>query len=355
MAFSEVVCSQGITPLVKILRLLSCPLRLGKSNSISLGKSWRQNSPQPPPPETVRETPSPLPPSSSVPAPWAVEQNTPAKLIERQQPFAVAGQTTLPTTPQVPGAIAWAVATPAPAQSLGNVGPPGLARRSEAPAPTVVCSLHCRVVAEGSDIAYADRLPCLKSDFETIKIRLRPLNHAPQAKSNQTRCRYCQSVRHTSHNDCPDFLEGYAVNTRAAIQQPPPLTSNPLAERIYEDVRGEHSFTGYSSRRGGPIGNAGGSGGNLPPCGENAGGGGDPGNSKSSKYGDSDSSLPDRWKIIGRRESRWNEARKEKYDRRCPELPEYLRQQRKDKRSAHRPMKPEKLGVHPFKGDYTHT
>jgi len=355
VAFSEVLRSRGTTPSVKNLRPSSPPLGVTKSSSISSGRSSRQNSPQPPPPEAVPATHSPLPRSSTVPAPQAVEQNTPAIHIEREQPFAVAGQTPLPPTPQVPGAFVSAIAPPAPAKPLGIFGPPGFTRRSQALAPTGVCSPDCCVIAERSDIRDAHRFPCLKSDFEVINIWSRPRNEAPQPKSKQNRCGYCESVRHTRHSDCPDCLSDYAVNTRAASQQPPPPPSNPLPERMDEDVPGEDGFSGYDSPRGGPGGNAGGSGGNLPPRGGNAGGGGDPRDSDSLSDGDSDSSLPDPRKFLGRRKSHWNDARMDKYDRRCHELAEYLRKQCKGNKSAYRPKKPEKLGVDPFNGDSTDT
>ena len=115
VAFSEVVRSRGTTPSVKNLRPLSRPLGVTKPSSISSGRSSRQNSPQPPPPEAVPATPSPLPRSSTVAAPPAAEQNTPAIRIERERPFAVAGQTPLPTTPQIPGAFVSTIAPPAPA------------------------------------------------------------------------------------------------------------------------------------------------------------------------------------------------------------------------------------------------
>ena len=182
MAFSEVVRSRGTTPSVKNLRPSSRSIGVTKSSSISSGRSSRQNSPQPPPPEAVPATPSPLPRSLTIPAPQAVEQNTPAIRIERERPFAVAGQTPLPTTPQIPGAFVSTIAPPAPAKPSGNVGPPGVARRSEAVAPTGVCSPDCRVVAEGSDIRFSDRFPYLKSDFEAINIWSRPRNDAPPAK-----------------------------------------------------------------------------------------------------------------------------------------------------------------------------
>jgi len=290
-----------------------------------------------------------------VPAPQAVEHNTPAICIEGERPFAVAGQTPLPTTPQVPGAFVSAIAPPAPAKPSGNVGPPGFTRRSEPPAPPGVCSPDCRVVAEGSDIRYAHRFPCLKSNFELIKIWSRPLNDAPQPKSKQNRCGYCESVRHTRHSDCPDFLNDYAVSTRAASHQPPAPPSNPLPERMDKDVQGEDAFSGYDSSRGGPSGHAGGSGGNLPPRGGNAGGGSDAGYSDFSSDGDCDSSFPDLWKFLERRKSHWNDVRKEKYDRWCHELAEYLWKQRKGNKLAHGPKKPEKLGVDLFKGDSTDT
>jgi len=276
VAFSEVVRSRGKTPLVKNLRPSSRPLGVTKSSSISSGRSSRQNSPEPPPPEAVPATPSPLPRSSTVPPPQAVEQNTRAIRIERERPCAVAGQTPLLTTPQVPSAFVSARVLPAPAKPSGNVGPSGFTQRPEALVPTAVCSPDCRVVAEGSDIRYALRFPCLKSDFEAINIWSRPKNDAPQPKSKQNRCGYCESVRHTRHSDCPDFLRDNQVNSRAASQQPPPPLSNTLPERMDEDVLGEDGFSGYDSPRGGPSGNAGGSGGNLPPHGGKAGGGGDP-------------------------------------------------------------------------------
>jgi len=141
-------------------------------------------------------------------------------------------------------------------------------------------------VAEESNIRYAHRFPCLKSDLEAINIWSRPRNDTPQPKAKQNRCGYCESVRHTRPSDCPDFLRDYAVNTSASSQQPPPPPSDPLPERMDEDVLGEEGFSGYDSPRGGPSGNAGGSGGNLPPRGGNAGGGGDRGDSDYSSDGD---------------------------------------------------------------------
>ena len=138
------------------------------------------------------------------------------------------------------------------------------------------------------------------------------MNDASQPKSKQNRCGYCESVRHSRHSDCPDFLRDYAVNTRAASQQPPPPPANPFPERMDKDVPGEAGFRGYDSPRGGPSGNAGGSGGNLPPRGGNAGGGGDLGDSDSSSDGDSDASLPNPRKFLGRRKSHWNDARERK-------------------------------------------
>jgi len=120
-------------------------------------------------------------------------------------------------------------------------------------------------------------------------------------------------------------------------------------------VPGEDGLSGYDSPMGGPSGNAGGSGGILPARGGNAGGGGGPCDSDSSSDGDSDSSLPDPRKFLGRCKSHWNEVKKERYDRQCHELAEYLRKQHKRKKAADRPKKPAKLGVDQFKGDSTHT
>jgi len=91
VAFSEVVRSRGTTPSVKNLPPSSRPLGVTKSSYIASGRSSRQNSPQPPPPEGVPATPSPFPRLSTAPAPQAVEQNTPAIRIEQERTFAVPG------------------------------------------------------------------------------------------------------------------------------------------------------------------------------------------------------------------------------------------------------------------------
>jgi len=171
-----------------------------------------------------------------------MEQSTPAIRIKCERHFALGRQTPLPTTPQIPGAFAPAVAPPAPAKPLCSVGPPGFAPRSEAPASTGNCSPDCRDVAEGSDNPYAHRFPCLRSDFEPIKIQLRPLKEAPQRKSKQNRCGYSASVRHTRHSDSTDFVRDNSVNTRAVSQQPPPLLPNPLPERMDKNTPDEDGF-----------------------------------------------------------------------------------------------------------------
>jgi len=119
VALSEVVRSRGTTPSVKNLRPSSRPLGVTKSSSILSARLSRQNSPQPPPPEAVPATPSLLPRLSTVPAPQAVEQITPPIRIEREQPFAVAGQTPLPTTPQVPGAFVFGNCTTRTSKAFG--------------------------------------------------------------------------------------------------------------------------------------------------------------------------------------------------------------------------------------------
>jgi len=141
-------------------------------------------------------------------------------------------------------------------------------------------------------------------------------------------------VRHTRHSDWPDFSRDCAVNTCAVSQQPPPPPSNPLPERMNEEVPGKGGFSGYDSPRGGPSGNTGGSGGNLPAGIGNAGCGRDPDDSDFSLDGNSDSSLPDPRKFQGIRNTYWNDARKDKYDRRYHKLTEYLWKYRKDKKSS---------------------
>jgi len=93
---------------------------------------------------------------------------------------------------------------------------------SRAPAPTEVCCLECIVLAEGSDIRYAQMFPYLNCDFEPIKNWLRALKDTPRIKSKQNGCGYRERMRYTRHSACPDSLRDYWVNTRAVSQQPPP-------------------------------------------------------------------------------------------------------------------------------------
>ena len=141
-------------------------------------------------------------------------------------------------------------------------------------------------------------------------------------------------MRHTRHTECPDFLRDYSVNRCAVSLEPPSPLANPLPERMDEDLPAEDGFSGYDSPRGGCSGNAGRNRGKHPPHGGNAGGGRDPGDSDSLSDGNSDSSLPDPQKFLGRHKSCWNDAWKEKYDRLCDELAEYLQKQHKSKKSS---------------------
>ena len=147
-------------------------------------------------------TPSPLPWLATLAALLAIKQRTLAMWIQRKRPFGVAGHTPLPTTPQIPGARAQAVAPPTPTQPSGNTSPVGFSPKATRPALARVCSPGCRALAEGSNIRSAHRIPCLKSNFKGWKSQYNSSKEASKCKSkcNWAGCR--ESVRHTRHSGC---------------------------------------------------------------------------------------------------------------------------------------------------------
>jgi len=122
-----------------------------------------------------------------------------------------------------------------------------------------------------------------------------------------------------------------------------------------EDSKEGSRFSGYDrprSTRGRNTKGNGGDGGRIPPMGGNVAGGGDLGDSDRSSDGDNADSPPfDPRKIPGSRKDHWDEARKGKYDKRLRRLLKLRTRQRNSKSSAHKPKKPEHLGVDPFDGD----
>jgi len=82
----------------------------------------------------------------------------------------------------------------------------------------------------------------------------------------------------------------------------------------------------------------------IPPTGGNVAGGGDLGDSDYSADTDNSHSPPfDPRKIVGTRRDHGDDARKTKYDERLPPLLKLYKRQRKDKGSAYKPKKPERL------------
>jgi len=92
--------------------------------------------------------------------------------------------------------------------------------------------------------------------------------------------------------------------------------------------------------------------GRIPPSGGNNPGAGDPDDfDPSSNSHNSNSSSFDGRKIIGSRKNHWDEARKVMYDKRLRQLWKLRKRQRNSKGSAHKPKRPEGLGVDPFDSD----
>jgi len=122
-----------------------------------------------------------------------------------------------------------------------------------------------------------------------------------------------------------------------------------------EDSEEGSWFSGYDRRRSTGGGNTEGNGGDgvrIPPTGGNVAGGGDPGDSDlSSDTDNSDSPTFDPSKILGSRKDHWDEARKAKEYKRLRRLLKLRKRQRNSKGSAHKPTKPERLGVDPFDTD----
>ena len=95
-----------------------------------------------------------------------------------------------------------------------------------------------------------------------------------------------------------------------------------------------------------------GDGGRIPPTGGNVAGGGDPRDSDASSDSDNSNSPPfDPRKILASRKGHWDEASKAKYDKQLRRLLKLRKRQQNSKGSAHKPKKPERLGVDPFDSD----
>ena len=114
-------------------------------------------------------------------------------------------------------------------------------------------------------------------------------------------------------------------------------------------------FSGYDrprSARGRNTEDNGGEGGRIPPIGGNVAGGGEAGDSDRASDSDNSDSPPfDPCKILGSSKDHWDEARKAKYDKRLRRLLKLRNRQWNSKGSAHKPKKPERLGVGPFDGE----
>jgi len=92
-------------------------------------------------------------------------------------------------------------------------------------------------------------------------------------------------------------------------------------------------------------------GGGIPLTGGNDAGGGDPDDSDPSTDSDNSNYPPfDLRKILCSRKDNWDEARKVNYDKRLRRLLKLGKRQRNSKSSAHKPKKPECIGVDPFDG-----
>ena len=111
----------------------------------------------------------------------------------------------------------------------------------------------------------------------------------------------------------------------------------------------EDYFSGYDEPQPSREDNQGGDKGNIPPGGGNVAGGDDPGDSESSSSSDdTSSSLPDLSKFLGRKKSRWTNAKKRRYDERSQALADFSW---KSKKSQSRQKKPEKLRIKGFTGN----
>jgi len=127
------------------------------------------------------------------------------------------------------------------------------------------------------------------------------------------------------------------------------------SDRIDKESEEGSRFSGYDRPRSTRGRNTEGNGGDkarFPPRGGNVPGGGDLGDSYPSSDRDNSDSPPfNQRKILESREEYWDHARKVKYDKRLRRLLKLLKRHWKDKGSAHKPEKPERLGVGRFDGD----
>jgi len=161
---------------------------------------------------------------------------------------------------------------------------------------------------------------------------------------------------HIALDDCWDFNKKFPPRQNTTNR--PPISSTmsiPHSDRMDEDSEEGSRFSGYDSprsTRGRHTEGNGGDGGRIPPTGGNVASRGDPRDSDPSSDSDNSDSPPcDPRRLIGSCKDHWDDARKTKYDKRLRQILKLRKRQRYSKESAHKPKKPERLGVHPFYGD----
>jgi len=160
---------------------------------------------------------------------------------------------------------------------------------------------------------------------------------------------------HMALDDCWDFNKRFP--SRQNTTNRPPISSTmsvPHSDRMDKHSEEGSRFSGYDrprSTQGTNTERNGRDGGRIPPMGGNVAGGGDPRDSDPSSNSDNSYSPPfDPRKILGSRKDHWDEARKVKYDKQLRRLLKLCKKPN-SKGSAHKPKKPERLGVAPFDGD----
>jgi len=282
-----------------------------------------------------------------------VESSTPLIVVEDYGPVDLAALTPLPATPHNTTAFAPAIVPAAPAKASGNAGW-GRFQGPGGQSATAYCSAGCRIEGEGSELTWTHRVPCLQSVGQPI-VRT-PSREPFPSKLKKIRCPYREASTHIALEDCLDINNKFPPQQHTTNR--PPISSTmsiPHADRIDDDSEEGSRFSGFERPRSTPGRNTEGNardGGRIRPSGGNFAGGRDQGYSApDSDIDNSDSPLFHRRKILGSHKNHWDEGRNVKYDKRLRRLLTLRKRERNSKGSAHKPKRPEHLGVDPFDGE----
>jgi len=110
------------------------------------------------------------------------------------------------------------------------------------------CSAGCRIEGEGSELTWTHRVPCLRSEGESIVFTPSPGSRPGKLKN--IRCPYCDASTHIALDSCWDFNKKFPPRQNTTNRTPIFLTMLiPRSNRMHEDSKKGARFSGYDRPR----------------------------------------------------------------------------------------------------------